>query len=37
MSDPDAARLRWVERQADLHDLEPQPDAEHDRLDWEDR
>lgn len=35
MTDPDAARLRWVEHQADVHD--PQPNTEHDQLDWEDR
>lgn len=34
MTDPDAARLRWVEHQADMHD--EQPDGP-DTLDWEDR
>ena len=34
MSDPDAARLRWIEHQTDEHTEEPEgPDT----LDWEDR
>lgn len=35
MTDPDNARLRWVEHQADEHDHDPEP--EHDQLDWEER
>ena len=38
MTDPDNARLRWVEHQADVHDHDhdPEPDGP-DTLDWEDR
>lgn len=37
MADPDAARLHWIEHQADVHDPGQQPDTEHDQLDWEER
>lgn len=37
MTDPDAARLRWVEKQAGVHDHDEEPEMEHDQLDWEDR
>lgn len=36
MNDPDAQRLRWVERQAGVYDEEPDADTR-DTLDWEDR
>ena len=37
MTDPDNARLRWVEHQADVYDHGHDPEPEHDRLDWEER
>lgn len=36
MTDPDAARLRWVERESGVHDHDPEPDGP-DTVDWEDR
>lgn len=36
MTDPDKARLRWVEHQADDHDHAEETDGP-DTLDWEDR
>lgn len=38
MTDPEKARLRWVEHEADVydHDHDPEPDGP-DTLDWEDR
>lgn len=38
MTDPDNARLRWVEQEAGVHDHDhdPEPDGP-DTLDWEDR
>lgn len=36
MTDPDNARLRWVEHQADVHERTEEPDGP-DTLDWEEK
>lgn len=36
MTDPDAARLRWMEHEADVYDYAEESDGP-DTLDWEDR
>ena len=37
MTDPDAARLQWVEREAGVYDNDEELEMEPDTLDWEDR